>query len=654
MAYAGTKVSVLLLFWCFFTFILVKYNSHPIDTMVVLVQPNETLVRSFKLPKDAAEISLEGHIDSKRTLLNKNDNTQNVSKIALRLEWRNAEKNQTYGSSSVWNVYLDKSLNKFVMVHKTLKLSPAEVSGAQAVISLESNSDDPVALLMKSDPSPLLTNNGVLYATILLIALYGLIVLELCERTFAGLIVATTSIAILALIGNRPTLHTIVSCVDFETLMLLFGMMIMVAILSGSGLFDWLAVLCYRVSKGQPWPLLFFLSMFTAILSAVLDNVTMLLLMAPIAIKLCETMAMRVSLVIIVVVVFSNIGGALTPVGDPPNVIIATNKHVLADGIDFAGFTLHMLPAVTLSAIVCFLVVYLMMRKTLFALDDKQIMLAQQHELDRAAAPAETLQRVKDLMDKEPARPCIKPASNFFIVLATLESQYRVHDIPLMIKSLVALSFAILCFLLHSLPFMPGANLGWIAVLAALLLLILANMDDIEGILEQVEWSALLFLAALFVLTESVEKLGFIEWLGRKSVKLITMLDERSHTAVTITLILWMSAFLSAIVGNVPVTTMLMKLVIEIVDNAAIRVPMSPLIWALSCGACLGGNGTLIGAAANVVGAAIAHHHGYRVSFVHFFVNACPLMLTSLVCANVYLLVAHCLFSWHKPVPLND
>ncbi|XP_016997003.3 P protein [Drosophila takahashii] len=636
------KIGVLLLIWGFFTYILVRISTSPVNTSVVTVLPNETLLRRLQLPNDAARITLRGPIDLYL------GNTKDTAFVGLRVEWRDSDLNITLRRSDMWVIYLLADESRFEETARTFEISPTKRRNDKAVISLEGRNEEPVSLLMEVNVYPLVTHHGVIYAALLLIGLYILIVFELTDRTFAALLMATTGIAILTALGNRPTMQTIISWIDFETLMLLLGMMILVAIMSETGVFDWMAVLAYRISKGHPWPLLILLSSITAIMSCVLDNVTMLLLMAPIAIRLCEAMGVQTPLVLIIVVMYSNIGGTLTPVGDPPNVIIATNPEVIAQGIDFLNFVIHMLPGVFLAIIAGFGVFYLTMRKSLFKLQDRQIELAAERESMRRRMSAEITARASEMRERQPARQCLKPSANYFETLAHLEAHHRIRDKTLLIKCLFTLVFVILCFLLHSLPFMAGATLGWVAILAAFLLLILAKMNDIEEILDQVEWSALLFLAALLVLTEAVAQLGFIHWLSENTVKVIMSVEEKHQTTVGILIILWLTAFLAAFVGNVPVTTMMLRLTIELQHNEAIGVPLSPLIWALSYGACFGGNGTLIGASANVIAAAIAHQYGYKISFVQFFIYGFPMMLATVSLATVYLLLAHSVFTWHK------
>lgn len=199
---------------------------------------------------------------------------------------------------------------------------------------------------MSYDISPIDKDRAVIYAAIVLIGLYIMIIWEVVNRTFAAIIASTMSIGILAALDERPPMAEIMGWIDVETLLLLFGMMILVAILSETGIFDYLAVYAYKVyihcsnlfkiylmsflkiTNGRVWPLINCLCFFTAIMSSFLDNVTTVLLMTPVSIRLCEVMGLNPVPILMCMIIYSNIGGALTPVGDPPNVIIASNSFI--------------------------------------------------------------------------------------------------------------------------------------------------------------------------------------------------------------------------------------------------------------------------------------------------------------------------------------
>ncbi|KPJ19668.1 P protein [Papilio machaon] len=190
-------------------------------------------------------------------------------------------------------------------------------------------------------------------------------------------------------------------------------------------------------------------------------------------------------------------------------------------------------------------------------------------------------------------------------------------------------------------------SLSWTALLGAILLLLLADRADLEPVLHRVEWSTLLFFAALFVLMEALSRLGLISFVGGMLQQVVLQAQGRARLALAILLILWVSGMISAFVDNIPLTTMMVRVVVAIGSNPAVDLPLPPLIWALLFGACLGGNGTLIGASANVVCAGVAEQHGYRFSFLQFFRVGFPVMIGHLLVASLYLLLCHCVFTWH-------
>lgn len=213
-------------------------------------------------------------------------------------------------------------------------------------------------------------------------------------------------------------------------------------------------------------------------------------------------------------------------------------------------------------------------------------------QLSSGSIPTEIFERtLKDLQQKV-SSDCnyshfhdkIQLCSVFFLPL-----QYPIRDWTLLIKCLVALTFVLVCFFCHSLEYFNRLSLGWTALLGAILLLVLADRKSIESILVHVEWSTLLFFAVLFVLMESLAKLGLIEWIGSQTEDLILAVDEEARLAVAILIILWVSALVSAFVDNIPLTTMMIRIAISLSEKKVLNLPLQPLIWALSFGACLGG-----------------------------------------------------------------
>ncbi|XP_063898610.1 P protein isoform X1 [Helicoverpa armigera] len=540
------------------------------------------------------------------------------------------------------------------------------INGTRVTLRMSTQSNLTVPLTVSYQLNPIDPEDGIIYATILLIALYMLIIFEIVNRTIAALLSSSLAVAVLALSGERPTLPELVSWLDVETLLLLFSMMLLVAILAETGLFDYLAVLAFELTGGRTWPLINVLCFFTAIFSTFLDNVTTVLLMTPVTIRLCEVTQLNPVPVLMSMVIFSNVGGAATPVGDPPNVIIATHPSIVKANINFTTFTLHMGVGILIVGVQTYFQLRFMFRdinKLRNSVPRDILELRQELAVwRRAAASLSSYSRDEDIvrraLEKKVSRlssalqrreagaaPRSDPA--FTQTLAEMKLKYRIRDKPLLVKSAVCVSFVIIVFFLHAIPELQRLSLGWTALLGALLLLLLAERDDLEPILARVEWSTLLFFAGLFVLMEALSKLGLISWIGNMTESLILQVGEESRLAVAIMLILWVSGIASAFVDNIPLSTMMVRVTARLAAPRGLALPLAPLAWALSFGACLGGNGTLIGASANVVCAGVAEQHGYRFTFVQFLKIGFPIMIGNLIVASLYLLFCHCFLELH-------
>ncbi|KAM8717356.1 hypothetical protein ACLKA7_004107 [Drosophila subpalustris] len=453
-----------------------------------------------------------------------------------------------------------------ILISISSPIEPHEVliplrSQEEQTVSLLNLYNESTGISVTIEPNPIDTTQGIIFGFLLLSFLYTLIILDITDRTFAAILTATAAIGVLSLMNSRPHLHTIISWIDMETLMLLFGMMVMVGILSDTGVFDYLSVFAYQLSRGKIWFLIFYLCMFTGFLSAFLDNVTMVLLMVPVTIRLCEILRLKTILVLISIAIFSNIGGTLTPVGDPPNVIIATNPFVSANGIEFLNFTLHMFPGVMVSNLLAYLMLYLMGRNKLVATNEAGL-LRSIRSLEKQLNDNKNNQNIRSRIDELKDRlknEHGEKSTDFHETLADMKEKYRIKDKVLLIKCCICFGFAICMFFLHSFPFMSGINLCWAAMLGALLLIILADKPNFKSILKRVEWSTLIFFASLFIFMESLVEMGLIDWVGELTISVILSVEKNYQLAVAILLVLWVSALTSAFVDNIPITTMMLK-----------------------------------------------------------------------------------------------
>ncbi|XP_017070537.1 P protein [Drosophila eugracilis] len=662
------KMSILVALWAIFTFVLLTYGDEVDETSMVTVLPNKTVYRTFEMKYDSVGVSLQGAFNP---YLTKHwYNASGFTSIGVRLEWRNTEMNVSYLRTDRWDVYMSKDRKRFVTVKKVFPfsltalyqvrslnkdqgpldfndrfVSPNEWAVAETVISFESEDNHPVGLVVTVDNTPLDEVRGCIYGAILILALYVIIVWEVADRILCTLLITTASLAILALLGNKPSFDMVISWVDFETLMLPMGNMIMTSLMGETGFFDYAALVSYRISRGHPWLLIALLSAVVSMLSVFLDNATVVLLTCPTVIRFCEVMDIRTTLVLIMVAIYANIGGSITPVGGSPNIIIATNKLVESSGINFFSFSLHMLP----TALICLLVVYGMLYMTLgkkiFILDEKQLELAKSRQKETPSGDIE--HRAEELRRMYSGRRWLQPVDNFFETLATMEASYGIRKKMLLVYTLLAICFAAVCLILQSYPqTVPGASLGWIAILAAFLLLILADKRTLYRTLSRIEWGVMLLLASLLVLTEVVGELGLIAWLGDKAVIVVEQVDEEYQNMVGMLLVLWLSALLSAFIHNTMVASIMVKISIEMAYNDKVVVRLISLVWATSCGSCYGANGTLLGSMANEFTAAVGRAHGYELSFRQFFLLGFPIMIVTLIICSFFLMMASSLFSW--------
>uniref|UniRef100_A0A2K5YTW7 OCA2 melanosomal transmembrane protein n=1 Tax=Mandrillus leucophaeus TaxID=9568 RepID=A0A2K5YTW7_MANLE len=523
-----------------------------------------------------------------------------------------------------WTVYLNPRRSERSVMSRTFEVLGRETVSISIRASLQQT--QAVPLLMAYQYLRASVEAQVTIATAILAGVYALIIFEIVHRTLAAMLGSLAALAALAVIGDRPSLTHVVEWIDFETLALLFGMMILVAIFSETGFFDYCAV------------------------------------------KLCEVLNLDPRQVLIAEVIFTNIGGAATAIGDPPNVIIVSNQELRKMGLDFAGFTAHMFLGICLVLLISFpLLRLLYWNRKLYNKEPSEIV-ELKHEIHVWRL---TAQRISPASREETAvrrlllgkvlslehllarrlhtfhRQISQEDKNWETNIQELQKKHRISDGILLAKCLTVLGFVIFMFFLNS--FVPGIHLdlGWIAILGAIWLLILADIHDFEIILHRVEWATLLFFAALFVLMEALAHLHLIEYVGEQTALLIKMVPEEQRLTAAIVLVVWVSALASSLIDNIPFTATMIPVLLNLSRDPEVGLPTPPLMYALAFGACLGGNGTLIGASANVVCAGIAEQHGYGFSFMEFFRLGFPMMIVSCIVGMCYLLVAHVVVGWN-------
>ncbi len=422
---------------------------------------------------------------------------------------------------------------------------------------------------------------------VLFLVVYFFIATELVDKTIAALIGAGLVIG-LHLIGYEEALHAI----DLNVLFLLIGMMVVVNTLTDTGVFEWLAIKLARLARGNGLVIAVLFMVLTAFLSAWLDNVTTVILMAPITILLCQLLELPATPILIMEAVFSNIGGTSTLVGDPPNILIGSQTH-----LSFNDFLLCLGPPVLIMMVVLLTFMALVMRRSV-----------RTHEHTR-----------KRVEQSRPEKAILQPA---------------VLKKALAVFALILAGF----FGGRLLNIEPG-----IIALAGAMLMVLVCRKDVHHALAHVEWNTILFFSGLFMMIAALEHHHVFEKMGE-----LILHACGGNLMATVFTILWFSAIASAIVDNIPLVMAMIPLVKGIIpifaqqmgieDAELVKVHIAePLLWALALGACLGGNGTLVGASANVVISQIANRNNCRITFWSFTKWGFPFMIASLLIAHLYL-----------------
>jgi Na+/H+ antiporter NhaD/arsenite permease-like protein len=416
---------------------------------------------------------------------------------------------------------------------------------------------------------------------------YAIIISEKINRA----VIAMLGAALMIIFGIVDLHKAFTHHIEWETITLLIGMMILVNITSKSGFFQYVAIKTAKLAKGRPLRILVMLSLLTGTLSAFLDNVTTVLLIVPVTFSITRMLQVNPVPYLISEVLFSNIGGTATLIGDPPNIMIGSaNEH-----LDFNAFLLNLTPIVLIIMIVTVAILAFVYRRQLKT-DEKL---------------------VSQLMNVN-------------------ETDY-IKDAALLKKSVSVLGLTILGFILHSVIHVDAAVIAMTG--AAILMLIGVQEHEIEDVLTSVEWVTIFFFAGLFTLVGGLVDIGLIKNLAEKALEV-----TGGDISVAAYFILWASGIASATIDNIPfVATM-----IPLIKDMAVGMGLSPdsaqievLWWALSLGACLGGNGTLIGASANVIVAGIASREGHGFSYMDFLKIGAPLTIIALLLSHAYLFVRY-------------
>jgi Na+/H+ antiporter NhaD/arsenite permease-like protein len=405
---------------------------------------------------------------------------------------------------------------------------------------------------------------------------YAAITVEKVHKTLVAL-AGAMAVLLLGLVSQEEAFEG----VDWNVIFLLAGMMIIANTLARTGVFQWIASKIIDWARGEPFRVLLLLSAMTALLSAFLDNVTTVVLMVPLTLFVAKALDISPVPYLIAEILASNIGGAATLIGDPPNIIIGS-----ASGLDFGAFVANMGPPVLIIYLAFMVIMAFFFRRDLHVPRER-----------RAQAMA-------------------------------MSEEGLIRDRRLLVQGLVVLGLVVAGFLLHGVLHLEAAT---IAMSGAVLLLFVSRAEVHEAITE-IEWTTLLFFLGLFIMVEALIKVGFVELAARGLLDL-----TGGNLPATSLLLLWGSGVASGVIDNIPYTATMVPIVQELGQT----MPVEPLWWSLALGACLGGNATAVGASANVIVLSLAERAGHKISFVRFLKYGLVVTLVSLLISTVYVWVRY-------------
>lgn len=446
---------------------------------------------------------------------------------------------------------------------------------------------------------PFIMNMTFFIATTIFFIAYAVIVSERIHKTIVAILGAGLML-ILKIIDQHEAFHVEELGIDWNVIFLLISMMIIINLMRPTGVFEYIAIKSAKLGRGEPFRIMAIFAVVTAVLSAFLDNVTTVLLITPVTLLIADALEVDSTPYLISCALASNIGGTATLIGDPPNIMIASKAQ-----LNFMDFIYHLTPIVILIMALYIMVIKLIWGKKLKTKDELK-------------------QRIME-MDEDEA----------------------IKD-PLMLKkSLFVLAIVLTGFVFHGMFHLQPAT---IALFGAGLLLLLSKTNELHHVLAEVEWPTIFFFMGLFIIVGGVIKVGLIKWMS------VQVLDiTRGNLFLTSMVVMWFSAFASAIVDNIPYVATMNPLIIDMArqlwpHESGLQLlqhsELMPLWWSLALGACLGGNGTAIGASANVIVVGISEKAGRRISFIKFMAYGMPIMIMTVILSTLYVWLRYYVFKF--------
>ncbi len=436
---------------------------------------------------------------------------------------------------------------------------------------------------------PFVMDTAFWTATVIFLLAYAVIISEKIHKTIIAIFGAGLML-VLKILEQHEAFHLEEFGIDWNVIFLLISMMVIINLMRPTGVFEYIAIKSAKLGKGEPFRIMAIFAVVTAVLSALLDNVTTVLLITPVTLLIADALDVDPVPYLLSCAFASNIGGTATLIGDPPNIMIASKAQ-----LNFMDFIYHLAPVVIVMMVVYIIVIKLIWGKKLVTRDELK-------------------QRIMNMNEND-----------------------AIKDPVMLTKSLVVLGIVLTGFIFHGvLHFQPAT----VALFGAGLLLLLSKTHEPHHILAEVEWPTIFFFMGLFIIVGGVVKVGLIKWMSLQILEL-----TQGNMFATSMVIMWFSAFASAIVDNIPYVATMNPLIVDMArqlwpDLSGVQLlqhpDLMPVWWSLALGACLGGNGSAIGASANVIVVGMSEKAGKKISFMKFMAYGMPIMILTVFMATIY------------------
>lgn len=436
---------------------------------------------------------------------------------------------------------------------------------------------------------PFVMDTAFWTATVIFLLAYAVIISEKIHKTIIAIFGAGLML-VLKILEQHEAFHLEEFGIDWNVIFLLISMMVIINLMRPTGVFEYIAIKSAKLGKGEPFRIMAIFAVVTAVLSALLDNVTTVLLITPVTLLIADALDVDPIPYLLSCAFASNIGGTATLIGDPPNIMIASKAQ-----LNFMDFIYHLAPVVIVMMVVYIIVIKLIWGKKLITRDELK-------------------QRIMNMNEKD-----------------------AIKDPVMLTKSLVVLGIVLTGFVFHGvLHFQPAT----VALFGAGLLLLLSKTHEPHHILAEVEWPTIFFFMGLFIIVGGVVKVGLIKWMSLQILEL-----TQGNMFATSMVIMWFSAIASAIVDNIPYVATMNPLIVDMARQLwpnlsgvqLLQQPdLMPVWWSLALGACLGGNGSAIGASANVIVVGMSEKAGKKISFMKFMAYGMPIMILTVFISTIY------------------